>query len=347
MLAGLARRARSVCLSELFLRRIWLGSGHQRPSMSHETRELYRTRGRLMLNMLATLAEYERELIVERVNAGIAAARQNGTRFGRPVSDPIVIADKLAVAQDARRRDAPRKTPPASSAGAAQRSTATSKPSLPAIAQRCSCVMDGSEPRRILRGHVKVKSSLAWPGNPGSACVRCSVSTSSSRTAASGHFDPRPRVDAGRVARRPRQRCSSSVLALAKPRPSLAALHRLAVTDAWQRDAPVPGHSTVWDIVLALDPALGTLAHEGAGVIPGSPLARLPAAPNGRTRRVRAGYPNSTSSSPAPMGPRPALADLCDRCLGNRLAGRQISQEMDSSSALTLTQAMSQTSPPP
>lgn len=40
--------------------------------------------GRLMLNMLATLAEYERELIVERVNAGIAAARASGTRFGRP-----------------------------------------------------------------------------------------------------------------------------------------------------------------------------------------------------------------------------------------------------------------------
>jgi DNA invertase Pin-like site-specific DNA recombinase len=35
-----------------------------------------------MLNMLATLAEYERELIVERVTAGIAAARQNGTRLG-------------------------------------------------------------------------------------------------------------------------------------------------------------------------------------------------------------------------------------------------------------------------
>lgn len=58
--------------------------------------------GRLMLNMLATLAEYERELIVERVTAGIAAARQNGTRFGRPLSDPAVIADKLAVAADAR-----------------------------------------------------------------------------------------------------------------------------------------------------------------------------------------------------------------------------------------------------
>lgn len=58
--------------------------------------------GRLMLNMLATLAEYERELIVERVNAGIAAARQNGTRFGRPAIDPAVIADKLAVVADAR-----------------------------------------------------------------------------------------------------------------------------------------------------------------------------------------------------------------------------------------------------
>jgi DNA invertase Pin-like site-specific DNA recombinase len=58
--------------------------------------------GRLMLNMLATLAEYERELIVERVNAGIAAARQNGTRFGRPLSDPAAVADKLAIAADAR-----------------------------------------------------------------------------------------------------------------------------------------------------------------------------------------------------------------------------------------------------
>lgn len=58
--------------------------------------------GRLMLNMLATLAEYERELIIERVNAGIAAARQNGTRFGRPPADPNVINEKLAIVADAR-----------------------------------------------------------------------------------------------------------------------------------------------------------------------------------------------------------------------------------------------------
>ena len=60
------------------------------------------TSGRLMLNMLATLTEYERELITERVNAGIAAARQSGTRFGRPPVDPKVVAEKLAVATDAR-----------------------------------------------------------------------------------------------------------------------------------------------------------------------------------------------------------------------------------------------------
>lgn len=58
--------------------------------------------GRLMLNMLATLAEYERELITERVNAGIAAARAAGTRFGRPPSDPAVTAGKLAVVAEAR-----------------------------------------------------------------------------------------------------------------------------------------------------------------------------------------------------------------------------------------------------
>ncbi len=58
--------------------------------------------GRLMLNMLATLAEYERELIVERVNAGIAVARESGTRFGRPMSDPGVVGEKLAIVATAR-----------------------------------------------------------------------------------------------------------------------------------------------------------------------------------------------------------------------------------------------------
>lgn len=55
-----------------------------------------------MLNMLSTLAEYERELIVERVNAGIAAARGAGTVFGRPPNNPVVTAEKLKIAASAR-----------------------------------------------------------------------------------------------------------------------------------------------------------------------------------------------------------------------------------------------------
>jgi len=58
--------------------------------------------GRLMLNMLATLAEYERELIVERVRAGVAVAQEAGTRFGRPKSDPAVVGQKLALVAQAR-----------------------------------------------------------------------------------------------------------------------------------------------------------------------------------------------------------------------------------------------------
>jgi DNA invertase Pin-like site-specific DNA recombinase len=40
--------------------------------------------GRLFLNIMASLAEYERELIRERTNAGLAAARARGRLGGRP-----------------------------------------------------------------------------------------------------------------------------------------------------------------------------------------------------------------------------------------------------------------------
>ncbi|WP_066733574.1 MULTISPECIES: recombinase family protein, partial [Hyphomicrobiales] len=40
--------------------------------------------GRLMFNFFAALAEFERELIVERTNAGLAAARARGRNGGRP-----------------------------------------------------------------------------------------------------------------------------------------------------------------------------------------------------------------------------------------------------------------------
>lgn len=59
-------------------------------SIDPSTRE-----GRLMLNLMATFAEYERELIQERVKAGVDAARARGVRFGRPAADPEESARKV------------------------------------------------------------------------------------------------------------------------------------------------------------------------------------------------------------------------------------------------------------
>jgi DNA invertase Pin-like site-specific DNA recombinase len=40
----------------------------------------------LLLNMLAAIAQFEHSIIVERVNAGLAAAKARGVKLGRPVT---------------------------------------------------------------------------------------------------------------------------------------------------------------------------------------------------------------------------------------------------------------------
>lgn len=55
--------------------------------------------GRLMLNLMATFAEYERELIQERVQAGVDAAKARGVRFGRPAPDVAKVALNLRTVQ--------------------------------------------------------------------------------------------------------------------------------------------------------------------------------------------------------------------------------------------------------
>jgi DNA invertase Pin-like site-specific DNA recombinase len=46
--------------------------------------------GKAMFGMLSVFGEFEREIIVERINAGIARAKAAGTKFGRPkVGDAI------------------------------------------------------------------------------------------------------------------------------------------------------------------------------------------------------------------------------------------------------------------
>src|ERR1700690_1455756 len=50
------------------------------------------TAGRAMFQMLGVFAEFERGIIRERVNAGLARARQNGTKLGRRRGKPSVEA---------------------------------------------------------------------------------------------------------------------------------------------------------------------------------------------------------------------------------------------------------------
>jgi DNA invertase Pin-like site-specific DNA recombinase len=40
--------------------------------------------GRLQMHVLAAVAEFERSVIVERINAGLSAARERGVKLGRP-----------------------------------------------------------------------------------------------------------------------------------------------------------------------------------------------------------------------------------------------------------------------
>lgn len=49
--------------------------------------------GRAMFGMLGVFAEFEREMIAERVRAGIKHARINGTKTGNPFGRPRVTAD--------------------------------------------------------------------------------------------------------------------------------------------------------------------------------------------------------------------------------------------------------------
>ena len=51
--------------------------------------------GRLQRNMLAALAEFERELVLERTRAGIARARSLGRKFGAPRRIPESVAKEV------------------------------------------------------------------------------------------------------------------------------------------------------------------------------------------------------------------------------------------------------------
>lgn len=51
--------------------------------------------GRLMFTMLGAIAEFEREIIRERINAGIERARKHGTKSGNPHGRPRKIDPQI------------------------------------------------------------------------------------------------------------------------------------------------------------------------------------------------------------------------------------------------------------
>jgi len=58
----------------------------------HEGVDTATPNGRLIFGIFASIAEFERELIRDRVRSGIASARAKGKRIGRPAADPTVVS---------------------------------------------------------------------------------------------------------------------------------------------------------------------------------------------------------------------------------------------------------------
>ncbi len=74
------------------------GVGLKAPAGQEANLDATTANGRLVFGIFAALAEFERELIIERTRAGLAAARARGRNGGRPFK---MTAAKLRLAQAA------------------------------------------------------------------------------------------------------------------------------------------------------------------------------------------------------------------------------------------------------
>lgn len=67
--------------------------------------------GRMLAHFLGAVAEFERELIRERVRSGLANARAKGKRLGRPEAVPLLVNEGLALLEQGETyREAARKS---------------------------------------------------------------------------------------------------------------------------------------------------------------------------------------------------------------------------------------------
>lgn len=125
--------------------------------------------------------------------------------------------------------------------------------------------MDAQQRWRILRLHVEDDVPLARLARQTSVGLR-TLERWHARYRADGYagLERKPRTDAGT------HRLSGEVirviegLALTKPRPTIATIHRKVTDICESRGWPVPSYAVVWGIVRALDPGMVTLALEGA-----------------------------------------------------------------------------------
>jgi putative DNA-invertase from lambdoid prophage Rac len=96
MVAGLDRLGRS--LRDLLVLLDELSAAGCAVISLRESIDLTTPTGRLLVHVIAALAEFERELIRERVRSGIARVKATGkTRSGRPVGRPRRVVDAAAV----------------------------------------------------------------------------------------------------------------------------------------------------------------------------------------------------------------------------------------------------------
>ena len=58
--------------------------------------------GKAMFQMMGVFAEFEREMIRERINAGLSRAKEQGTKTGRPIGRPVIPPMKIRKVKELR-----------------------------------------------------------------------------------------------------------------------------------------------------------------------------------------------------------------------------------------------------
>jgi DNA invertase Pin-like site-specific DNA recombinase/transposase InsO family protein len=243
-----------------------------------------------MLFMVAAMAaEMERDLIRERTLDGLRAAQAQGRRGGRPAA---VDDDVLAIARARRERGesvtviarhlsigrstlyralapgtgwqrAVRCRGPGQVRGAGPVTGPAGQ--APLLTGLSSGQREQAMARfAVLRPHLEDGVPLARAAGEAGVAVRTAQRwLARYRACGLAGLARTARADTGR--RRVPAELAGLIegLALRKPRPTVAAIHRRALAAARQHGWPAPSYGTVYAIARALDPAMVTLAQDG------------------------------------------------------------------------------------